>query len=94
MKSTNALRVGAEDLDLAERRTVEQRDAFARGARLALDRLLGASTAVLGGAQPAAILAKHGAVVTVHVLQRQALDRGEALARGGVPAKLGSGIGT
>ncbi len=68
--------IGAHHLDLAERRAVEDADGLrAPGSPRGRFHLGLGSGAVPGRAQPAAILAEHGAGAAMQVLQRQPLDR-------------------
>ena len=67
--------VGADDLDLAQRRAVEQRDRLARPRGLALNRALRLVWPVPGGPQPAAIFAHLRAVGPMLGLERQAPER-------------------
>ena len=67
--------VGTDDLDLAERRAVEQRHRIARPRRLALDRKLGVVRPVPGRPQPAAVFAHLRALGPVLGLERQAPKR-------------------
>ncbi len=73
-------RVRAENLDLAERRAVEQRDSLAGAPGLALDREVGVVRAIPGGPQPAAVFAHLRSVGAVLALERQALERVHELA--------------
>ena len=68
-------RVGADDLDLAERGAVEQRDCVARPRRLALDREVRVVGAVPGRPKPAAVFAHLPAFGPVLGLERQAPER-------------------
>ena len=70
-------RVWSDDLDLAERGAVEQRDRIARPGRLALDRALGIVRAVPGRPQPAAVFPHLRAVGAVLRFERQPLQRAD-----------------
>ena len=64
--------VGTDDLDLAERGAVEQRDRVARPRGLALNRPRGVVRPVPCGPQPAAIFAHLRAVGPMFGFERQA----------------------
>src|SRR6202034_2705012 len=67
--------VGADDLNLAERRAIEQRDRLARPRSLTLNRALRVIRPVPRGPQPAAVFAHLCAVGPMFGLKRQAPER-------------------
>ena len=72
-------RVGADHLDLAQRRGIEDAHRLARSQRLARNLVLGLAGTEPGRPQPAAIFAEHRAGLAVLVFEREAAHRIEQL---------------